>query len=142
MSLFRAELKGRDLIEIEISDGDASQRPRVKVIGCTELLSLVRKFQVQFGRNPLSWPLPQGVSHSELLLKEVLLKTKGQWTFPCSDAEICHCRGVPTEVVDQAIVSGAHHTQAVSRQTSASTNCGTCKTEVQKIIDFRLKASS
>ena len=140
MALFRAELKGRDLIEIEVSDINPSEKPRVKVIGCTEILSLVRKFQVQFGKDPGAWPFPQGHSHSELLLKEVLLKMKGQWAFPYADAEICHCRGVPTEVVDQAIVAGAHQTQAVSRQTSASTNCGTCRPEVQKIIDFRLKS--
>lgn len=141
MPLFRAELKGRDLIEIEISDVSAPQKAQVKAIGCTELLSLLRTYQRQYGRDPVSWPLPTGSSHSELLLREVLLKMKGQWEFPCSDAEICHCRGIPTEVVDQAIVSGAHETQMVSRQTSASTNCGTCRSEVQKIIDFRLKSS-
>lgn len=139
MSLFRAELKGRDLIEIEFSEQQPAEKPRVKVIGCTELLSLVRKFQLQFGKDPKSWPLPTGVSHSELLLKEVLLKSRGQWEFPYQEAELCHCRSVPTELVDQAIVAGAHECAIVSRQTSASTSCGTCRPEVQKIIDFRLK---
>lgn len=141
MSLFRAELKGRDFIEIEISEDASVEKPRVKVVGCTELLSLVRRFQVQFGRNPESWPLPTGTNHSELLLKEVLLKMKGQWVYPYQHVELCHCRSVMTEVVDQAIIAGAHQCEVVSRQTSASTACGTCRPDVQKIIDFRLKSS-
>lgn len=140
MSLFRAELKGRDLLEIEIPDvSTPGGKPRVKAIGCTELLSLVRRFQVQFGKDPKAWPLPQGHSHSELLLKEVLLKSRGQWEFPVCEEELCHCRSVPTETVDQAIVAGAHQPEVVSRQTSASTSCGTCRPSVEKIIDFRLK---
>lgn len=135
MSVFRAELKGRDLLELDFSN----EKPRVKVIGCTELLSLVRKFQVQFGKDPKSWPIPQGTSHSELLLKEVLLKSRGEWKYPYEHAELCHCRSVATEIVDQAIIAGAHQPEVVSRQTGASMACGTCRPEVQKIIDFRLK---
>lgn len=140
MSLFRAELKGRDLIELEFPEKESSAKPRLKAIGCTELLSLIRRFQVQFGKDPNSWPLPKGSSHSELLLKEVLMKSRGLWDFPYKDAELCHCRSVPTENVDQAIVAGAHRPEVVSRQTSASTACGTCRPDVQKIIDFRLKS--
>jgi bacterioferritin-associated ferredoxin len=139
MAKFQAELKGRDWIEIEISD-NSQHKPRVKVVGCTELLSLVRKFQVQYGKDILAWPLPGGSSHSELLLKEVLLKVRGQWTFPYQHEELCHCRSVAAETVDQAIVSGAHTCEIVSRQTSASTACGTCRPDVQNIIDFRLKS--
>lgn len=135
MSVFRAELKGRDLLEIEFTN----EKPRVKALGCTELLSLIRKFQVQFGKDPKTWPLPPGTSHSELLLKEVLLKSRGEWNYPYTHAELCHCRSVETEIVDQAIIAGAHRTEVVSRQTSASTACGTCRPDVQKIIDFRLK---
>lgn len=132
--MFRAELKGRDLLEFDFTQ----EKPRVKVIGCTELLSLVRKYQMQFGNHPQSWPIPQGKSHSELLLKEVLLKSRGQWEYPYNHAELCHCRSVATEIVDQAIIAGAHKPEVVSRQTSASTACGTCRPDVQKIIDFRL----
>ncbi len=139
MSLFRAELKGRDLLEIEIPENSPEAKPRFKAIGCTDLLSLVRKFQVQFGKDPNVWPLPEGVSHSELLLKEVLLKMRGQWDFPVLEAELCHCRSVLTETVDQAIVAGAHSCPVVIRRTSASSSCGTCRPDVQKLIDFRLR---
>jgi bacterioferritin-associated ferredoxin len=136
MSLFRAELKGRDLIELDLSQST----PQVKVLGCTEILSLVRRFQMQHGKDPQKWPLPTGISHSELLLKEVLLKSRNQWVYPYQHTELCHCRAVETETVDQAIIAGAHQCEVVSRQTSASTACGTCRLDVQTIIDFRLKS--
>lgn len=136
-NVFKAELVGRDLIEIDLSQGKA----RVRVIGCSDCLTLMRKVQVQHGNDPKLWPLPTGSSHSELLLKEVLLKMKGEWIYPYQHLELCHCRAIPTEVVDQAIIAGAHQPKTVSRRTSASTACGTCRDDVQKIIDFRLKVS-
>lgn len=141
MPSFRAELKGRDLIEIQTAD-TATGKTQIKAMGCTELLSLIRKHQVQFGKDPQHWPLPSGHTHSELLLKEVLLKARGQWVYPYQHEELCHCRSVTTEKVDQAIVAGAHRPEVVSRQTGASTSCGTCRPDVQKIIDFRLKNSA
>ena len=135
--IFKAELVGRDLIEIDLSGA----KPRIKVIGCSDLLGLMRKYQVQFGNDPQIWPSPSGVTHGELLLKEVLLKMRGEWVYPYEHIELCHCRTVPTEVVDQAIIAGAHNAITVSRRTSASTACGTCRPDVQKIIDFRLKVS-
>ena len=134
---FKAELVGRDLIEIDLSTGKAN----IKVVGCSDLLGLMRKYQVQFGNDPQIWPSPQGSSHGELLLKEVLMKMRGEWVYPYEHIELCHCRTIPTEVVDQAIIAGAHTAASVSRRTSASTACGTCRPDVQKIIDFRLKVS-
>ena len=138
MASFRAELKGRDLIEIQIPE-DSGSKPLIKAMGCTELLGLIRRHQVQFGADPKLWPIPTGTSHADLLLKEVLLKARGQWAYPYPHDEVCHCRSVATEKIDQAVIAGAHRTDVVSRQTGASTACGTCRPEVQKIIDFRLK---
>lgn len=137
MASYQAALKGRDSLELIVENGAT----HFKVVGCTELLSLIRKCQIQFGKNALSWPLPPGVTHSELLLKEVLLRAQGKWVYPYEHQEICHCRSVLTETVDQAIIAGAHQSQAVTRQTSASSACGSCRGDVQKIIDFRLKSS-
>ncbi len=137
MAAYQAALKGRDFLELNVE----AETTHFKVIGCTELLSLIRKCQIQFGQNALSWPLPVGVTHSELLLKEVLLRAHGKWIYPYQHQEICHCRTVLTETVDQAIIAGAHQCEAVTRQTSASSACGTCRADVQKIIDFRLKSS-
>ncbi len=138
MSIYRAELKGRDFIEID----DSQNPPQLKGLGCSELLELLASFQNKHGKNPFLWPLPTGISHAELLLNEVLLKSKNQWVYPYQHVELCHCRAIATENVDQAIIAGAHTCEVVSRQTSASTACGTCRPDVQKIIDFRLKNSA
>jgi bacterioferritin-associated ferredoxin len=134
---YRAELKGRDLLEIDTDQSPA----KLKVIGCSELLQLARSLKAEHGEDPLLWPIPKGTSHGEILLREVLLKAKNQWTYPYEHVELCHCRAILTEEVDQAILSGAHSPEKVSRVTSASTACGTCRGEVERIIEFRLKSA-
>lgn len=128
-----AELRAQDLIEMDSEDSRF-----IRVIGCTQTLKLVRSYQASYGPDVTQWPLPEGNSHSELLLKEALQKQRGQWQFPYPHQEICHCRAVSTERVDQAILQGAHNPQKVSRLTSASTACGTCRVDVEKILKFRL----
>lgn len=66
------------------------------------------------------------------------MKARGDWDFPYKDIEICHCRMVPTEIVDQAIVAGANDPETVSRLTMASTSCGTCRPDVERILRYRL----
>lgn len=128
-----AELSGQDWIEV-----DTELSTHLNVIGCSSLLRLIKEFKLKYGDNLKNWMLPCGSSHAELLLKEALLKMQGNWKFPYSHVEICHCRGVNTSAVDQAIVNGAHTPEKVSRLTSASTACGTCRLDVEKIISYRL----
>lgn len=130
----RVNLKGRDSLELIENDGKFI----FNFIACQELYELLHGFRKRHGDNIKNWPTPEGTSHSELLLKELLLKIKGQWQFPYQADELCHCRNVPTEIVDQAILAGAHTPEAVSRWTSASTACGTCRSDVEKIIQYRL----
>lgn len=138
---FKAELAGRDLIEVEC-EGDDPKSPgkvlNVKMVGCTEFIDLMQRMRRHFGVDISKWPLPEGNDHSSILVREMVMKLRGEWKFPYEEAELCHCRTVEAKVVDQAIIAGAHTTVKVTRQTSASTACGTCRPEVQKIIDYRL----
>jgi NAD(P)H-nitrite reductase len=144
----KVELEGRDLIEVEC-EGEESSSPgaipgkvlKVNMVGCTEFMSLMQSMRRHFGVDVSKWPLPEGKDHSSVLVREMVLKLRGEWKFPYEHKELCHCRNVDASIVDQAIIAGAHSTDAVTRQTSASTACGTCRPEVQKIIDYRLKAS-
>ncbi len=125
-----AELEGRDRIEVEGS--------KVRFFGCSELTDLMKSMRKSFGSDLKGWPLPSGSSHSEILLREMVLKLRGEWSYPYKEAEVCHCRSVSCKTIDDAIVAGAHTTEAVSRQTTASTACGTCRPEVLRMIDYRL----
>lgn len=134
----KVELEGRDFIEVENEGGHS----HVRILGCTEFMDMMLRMRRNFGVDLAKWPLPEGHDHSSLLLKEMILKLRGQWVFPFGESEICHCRNITTHTVDQAVVAGAHSTDVVTRQTSASTACGTCRPEVQKIIDYRLGKKS
>jgi len=134
----RVNLNGRDYLELSEENGKSIFR----FIACHELYELLQNSRQRHGDNIKNWPFPEGLSHSELLLKELLLKIKGQWQFPYQADELCHCRNVPTVTVDQAILAGAHTPEAVSRWTSASTACGTCRADVEKIISYRLDLTS
>lgn len=137
-STCRAVLDGRDTLEI-FDEGGVT---RHRVVGCEALLELVQALRARHGDDPVKWDLPSGDSHTELLVREFILRARGQWALPYGHDEICHCRMVQTRVVDQAIVAGAHSTDAVSRATSASTACGTCRPDVEKILRYRLAKSS
>lgn len=82
--------------------------------------------------------LPTGNSTAEMMFRELILTLRGLWQLPYDEVELCHCRAIPLEVVDQAILSGAHTSALVSRLTSASTACGTCRPNVEKLIAYRL----
>jgi bacterioferritin-associated ferredoxin len=127
---FVVELEGRDRIEVSGS--------QVRFRGCSELTGLMKQLRGEHGPELGQWPLPEGTSHSEILIREAILKAKGEWKFPYQEAEVCHCRGVACRTVDQAIIAGAHSTDVVSRQTSTSTACGTCRPDVQKMIQYRV----
>lgn len=128
----QAELHAQDLIEMDTEDPQY-----LKVVGCSKTLELIRNSLSSYGRDLSAWPLPEGVDHSSLLLKEALTKRNKTWVFPYPHEELCHCRAVSAEKVNQAILAGAHSPEQVSRLTSASTACGTCRPEVEKILRWR-----
>lgn len=127
------DLPGRDRLE-----GFPGEKGwTIRVIGCAELSDRVEALLAR-QRDPARWELPAGTSHVDLLLREFILRAQGNWSYPYPHLELCHCRSVPTETVDQAILAGAHDPARVSAQTSASTACGTCRFDVMKILNYRL----
>ncbi len=132
MAIFSAIIPGRDEIHIE---GDG----KLRALGCPEVLSLCSEWRGKLKGDAKSWPLPQGTSHSEILLREAILKARGEWELPYKDSELCHCRVIATQKVDAAIVTGAHTVNEVSRRTSAGTSCGTCQPDIKKLIAYRTK---
>lgn len=108
-------------------------------VGGPKLLNLLSHWRAHLSGKLNEIPLPTGTSGAELLLREVILKAQGRWQYPYEEEELCHCRAVPTKVVDSAILQGATRPELVSRWTSASTACGTCRKNVEAIIAYRTK---
>ncbi|MFN8789841.1 MAG: (2Fe-2S)-binding protein [Bdellovibrionales bacterium] len=127
------EIAGRDRLEVLSLDPF-----RMKVIGCTALVHKLQELRETSGVNPAKWALPSGSDHVSLLIQELILKLQGKWQHPYQHEEVCHCRNVSLETVEQAIINGAHTPEMVSRWTSASTACGTCRPDVEKILKYRL----
>ncbi|MGZ3769613.1 MAG: (2Fe-2S)-binding protein [Bdellovibrio sp.] len=136
----KVELQGRDYIEVHFEEGPQERGPvkSVAVLGCSAFMKKISEMRTEFGDDLNKWELPTENDHSSLLLKEMILKIRGQWQFPYAHEELCHCRSVSAFTVDQAIIAGAHTPEKVTLQTSASSACGTCRFEVNKIINYRL----
>jgi NAD(P)H-nitrite reductase large subunit len=134
------ELKSRDRIELHIeSDGTE----KIQAIACSSCLKLIKE-NLTTGKKVQDWFLPVGNAHSDILIRELILKAKGQWSFPIltedlSTYELCHCRAVSAGRIDQAVIAGAHSMEQIRLATSATTGCGTCWSEVEKIIQYRLQ---
>lgn len=51
-------------------------------------------------------------------------------------ARICDCNAVAKGLIVEAVLQGARSLRAVCEQTRAGTGCGSCRPEVQRIVDF------
>ncbi len=124
-----------DQIEIE-RKGTETKWLRVK--GCLPLLNALNSRVKNEGGDPALWRLPEGQNHVDMLMRELILKSQNQWAFPYNHEELCHCRNVNTSTIDEVVLLGAHQPEIVSQLTLASTACGTCRPDVEKVIQYRL----
>lgn len=125
-------------LTIPSEGGSDLKLAQIRAVGSLDFLKKVQEWRERLSGSLSDLELPVGEDLGAILLREVFLKAKGEWSYPYSEDQICHCRAVPTATVDTAIVCGAHTSQEVSRQTSASTACGTCRPDVESIIKYRL----
>lgn len=131
---------GRDQIDVEFElEAQIVKEIKItKMSGCSEFERAARMFVEKINRDR-SWPTDwSGVDHASILLRELVLRAAGRFQLPYKEPELCHCRAVPTDVVDRAIISGCHSIESVARSTSAGTSCGTCKPDTEKLIAYRL----
>jgi bacterioferritin-associated ferredoxin len=140
----RAEIPDREWIELEanIDESGVIQSVSFRAWGCHHLIETGAEAVKQFTNANLKDLKWDGSDHWNLLLSEVILRLQDQFTLPIADDELCHCRKIPTQKVDNAIVLGAQTPEKVRAWTSASSGCGTCRPNVEKLISYRLKKSS
>lgn len=134
----KCELLGQDELHLEAKEGGGW---RFSAVACHALSCLLLKMKEKHGDNIQNWPLPGGVGHAEVLLREFLLKVQGKFVDPYPHDELCHCRNVPTEIVKKSILSGAHSVELVAQITTAGTACGSCRPDTEKIIRYHLVLS-
>jgi NAD(P)H-nitrite reductase large subunit len=132
-------LQGRDEItlDLDVVDGEIASA-RLTGRGCPEMLTLMQAWRPKLKGALAGLEIPQGNSHSEILLREAVLKARGEWDFPYKEDELCHCRAVATAKVDAAIIGGCRTVRAIARETSAGTSCGSCRPDTEAIINYRL----
>ncbi len=131
-----AQIPFQDSVEFDPESGG-----RLHAKGCQVFLEAIKEMANLHGKNPTQWPLPNGTTHEQLLLREFVLRAQGQWQALSVGEEVCHCRAVSAQIIDHAVVMGAHTLEKIRRWTSANTACGTCLNDCEKIIERRLGAS-
>lgn len=136
-------LPGRDELSLHLDVVNGRiESSQLKGRGCTEFLRLLQTWRPKLQGPLAELNVPVGHSHAEMLLREAILKAKGEWQFPYPDEEICHCRAVSTAKVDAAIVGGCRSARAVARETSAGTSCGSCRPDTEAILSYRLQSKT
>lgn len=55
------------------------------------------------------------------------------------DKVVCYCMGVTNGEVKAAVDAGANTLEDVQAETGASTVCGACMENVQRLVDFFVK---
>ena len=140
----RVGIKARDELRLqaEIGTDGCISIFRLSGSGCPHLMVRLETIRAQMkSAVPMtieSLALPVGADHVSILFRELFLRARSDWAPPYVDLEICHCRSVPTARVDQAIVCGSHTIQQIARETSAGTSCGTCRSDTESLIRYRL----
>jgi bacterioferritin-associated ferredoxin len=126
-------IENQDSITAEIKDGAIYFSGE----GCFELLETCKVFNAAKISDAFKLALPQGNGHVAMLFRELIQKLKEVWSFPYTEAELCHCRAIPTKVVDEAILNGLHKVEEIGKYCSAGVTCGNCRTDIENIINYR-----
>lgn len=83
------ELEGRDRLCRQSKMG----KMEVQLVGCHELLMMVKKLREQHGDDPVKWPVPEGQCH---------LTGKSKWYFVCFNRDGCPGRQILARYVWRA----------------------------------------
>ena len=65
-----------------------------------------------------------------------ILKAKGWCNTMNLDKVVCHCLGITNGMIKDAVESGAKTLEDVQEQTGATTVCGACLEDVQRLVDY------
>ncbi|MBB4574470.1 nitrate reductase [Rhizobium lentis] len=90
-----------------------------------------------------NWAISQlSAVHGDLRKRFALVAGRPGAGRPDPGATVCSCFSVGVNQIAAAVREGCHSVQAVGKQTSAGTNCGSCRGEIGRIIDRCLAAAA
>lgn len=139
MNVYSAKVEGGEEVQVRIElEGTIIKKHEWTVVGSLALLTAAKALKKSFPKTIDQLQVPSGSDASTLLLKELVLKIKGEWALGDGDTEICHCRKISQQSIDRAIILGAHTLEKVRKRTSANTGCGACMPDVQELITKRV----
>jgi len=116
---------------------------------CTSMTLKIFKNCIHLhGKKIGAWPLPNKAGwvtgnissderRSQLLIQELILKSRQEWLLPYTQEIVCTCRGVSSETINDAITAKASTVEEISNWTTACTSCTTCKDKIEQILQFR-----
>jgi len=139
----RVEIKDREWVQFKLEVDPTSQkisRASFQAQGCLSLLEAVGKAVQSFqGKKVMDLAWSASLEHWDQLILEAISRLQGKYDRPYKEDEMCHCRKVPTDKIETAIVLGAHTPERVKAWTTAGSGCGTCRPNVQALIEFRVQ---
>ncbi|TCL65174.1 nitrate reductase [Rhizobium sp. BK251] len=90
-----------------------------------------------------NWAIGQlTAEHSDLRKRFAIVAGRPGADKPDPGATVCSCYGVGSNQILAAVRNGCRSVEAVGRETSAGTNCGSCRAEIRGIIDGCLAAAA
>ncbi len=133
-------IPGREEISLHLELDDKDNILNAKLTGVGSLFYLQKLSEVRRALvgmiHDIKTPDIDEEEPGSLLIRSAVLFVKGMWCPPYKEEVICHCRGVKTNDVDIAIITGARTVSEIMRTTSASTACGTCQPDVIDLIRY------
>lgn len=111
----------------------------VQFIGPIELEDLILEQVQKYGKNPMRWVTIKEAKPYSIFLNIFILKTQNKYDPPYKHEELCHCRLVPAIKVIESICQGNFEVAEISRTTLAGTGCGSCKKDIDDMINYHIK---
>lgn len=111
----------------------------IKVEGPSLLQNRIFEMIDREGRDPMNWQTRVVFDGWDVLINQWIKLVKGQKTSCYPHDELCHCRMIPLDVVENAIKQGVFKQSEISRVTLAGTGCGSCKKDIEEVLQFHIK---
>lgn len=132
----KAQIAHQCEISLSLSEDGSTE---AHCFGSYHLLKKIKQYRKDYGDHPKEWPEVVVKDNEDILINEIVQKSKNNYALSYQHDELCHCRMVPTEIVLQSIKQGCRSVREISRVSKAGTGCGSCIPHIQQMLVDVLK---